>query len=640
VIRSNPEAILYADEVGKTALDLALEYEMNDKITEITLEIIRVCLPIDHITGMPRSPEKHGYVWTVIVQSDKYAKLVEKIITENLTLANELARATDPEGRPSINIASPLCQKIIKESTFFYRRYEITTINTPHHMSATCMIHLANDHGDRLNKVAIKFMSKKDQFLRELNIRDQATFDEKYVLGVIRSHSSDTDLVFLEELHRRGFHSYPYCIVMSAAEKNLQTIVTSEHFAGRDWHQIKIIATEIAQAVGHMHHLNVIHGDIKPLNIMRAGQRMKLIDLDSAAVYKTGYAGAKYSSAYAPPEFFYNTYDGGFGVKKFNVDPQSHRPILDGLPYQLLPADYSFDCWALGCVLYELCSGSKLFPQDDEDNIDEDSMMDVFIFSDEFKRRKLQKIHDKQARNLVAQLLNKVPSRRPRMDHILVHPFISGRYATRMVGDEAEFDVFISYRVASDKDHAELLYNILTAGGLRVWWDRVCLLPGVSWTEGFCDGLVKSRVFMPILSKGAINHPSKPRQSFASHDQNSPCDNVLLEHNLALEFHQRGLVEKIYPVLVGDKTVSPQGDVTYGNYFADGAHPVLKPDIVVAAVELQLEKHLDRLCLGSPLLPGISIEMIVKEIMVNQGKEIQGSPSVFNEVLRDVQKMI
>lgn len=37
------------------------------------------------------------------------------------------------------------------------------------------------------------------------------------------------------------------------------------------------------------------------------------------------------------------------------------------------------------------------------------------------------------------------------------------------------FDVFISYRVASDRDRVEALYKELTAAGLRVWWDQKCL---------------------------------------------------------------------------------------------------------------------------------------------------------------------
>lgn len=57
---------------------------------------------------------------------------------------------------------------------------------------------------------------------------------------------------------------------MTAAERNLQTIISSERISGRDWAQIKIISLQVAESLKHMHEHNTLHGDIKPLNIMRS----------------------------------------------------------------------------------------------------------------------------------------------------------------------------------------------------------------------------------------------------------------------------------------------------------------------------------------------------------------------------------
>ena len=56
-----------------------------------------------------------------------------------------------------------------------------------------------------------------------------------------------------------------------------------------------------------MHEKGFIHGDLKPLNIMRVAAKMKLIDLDSACEHVSGttYAGLKYSSGFIPPEMVY-----------------------------------------------------------------------------------------------------------------------------------------------------------------------------------------------------------------------------------------------------------------------------------------------------------------------------------------------
>jgi hypothetical protein len=57
---------------------------------------------------------------------------------------------------------------------------------------------------------------------------------------------------------------------------------------------------------------------------------------------------------------------------------------------------------------------------------------------------------------------------------------------------------------------------------------------------GFCNGLAKSCIFLPILSRGAINDVNNSRSNFTALTASSNCDNVLLEHRLALELQQRG----------------------------------------------------------------------------------------------------
>ena len=65
-------------------------------------------------------------------------------------------------------------------------------------------------------------------------------------------------------------------------------------------------------------------------------------------------------------------------------------------------------------------------------------------------------------------------SKRPDTSHALTHPFLSGKRTVRMMVEEAEFDIFLSYRVNSDSHHRALMYEMLTEKGLRVWWDKKC----------------------------------------------------------------------------------------------------------------------------------------------------------------------
>ena len=78
-------------------------------------------------------------------------------------------------------------------------------------------------------------------------------------------------------------------------------------------------------------------------------------------------------------------------------------------------------------------------------------------------------------------MLTRNPLKRPQMSQVLAHPFLSGKKATRLFGEVAEFDVFLSYRKQSDENHAQLMYTKLTDAGLKVWWDKKSLIPGVPW---------------------------------------------------------------------------------------------------------------------------------------------------------------
>lgn len=297
--------------------------------------------------------------------------------------------------------------------------------------------------------------------------------------------------------------------------------------------------------MAHIHSKGYIHGDIKTLNAVRIDGKLIFIDLDATARVGIDTVGFKSSSAYVPPEAIYIDLILGIAT----VRSEQHRD-QSGCVYEVLIAHPSFDVWSLGCIFYQFCSGISLFKEVQDDNLssdmeDPDSMLVLAAWSDEVKTRKLSKIADPQARNFVSQMLMKDPTKRPTVERLLDHPFLTGHAVTRMVGEEADFDVFLSYRVASDASHVQYLYELLTTAGLKVWWDKMCLKAGENWKEGFCSGLVNSRTFVCLISRGAINHPTNTRQSYAILKEDSGCDNVLLEHRLAMELRGMGIIEKV-----------------------------------------------------------------------------------------------
>ena len=113
--------------------------------------------------------------------------------------------------------------------------------------------------------------------------------------------------------------------------------------------------------------------------------------------------------------------------------------------------------------------------------------------------------------------------------------------------------VFISYRVASDRQLARRLHDLLsvmtledTDQKLRIYLDQTRLEDGQRWDSGFMEGLAQSWVFLPIVSVGSVS----PMCSLGQEEDWT--DNVLLEWTAALELHQRGQVKAILPLLVGE----------------------------------------------------------------------------------------
>lgn len=393
-----------------------------------------------------------------------------------------------------------------------------------------------------------------------------------------------------------------------------------------------------------MHSKGIIHADIKPSNIMSDGIRWRLIDLTSACRVGDDMCSGS-SSAFVPPEAIVTGEDGTYRVVE----------VTD----QKLSAHPSFDIWSLGCVLYNMCSrdNSPLFQADNHDCLsqiylaDGDSIHTLTTWCDGMKARKLERVEDPLARNLISLLLFKDPLKRCSMDRLLQHPFITrSTKVTRLPGEQAKKDVFLSYRVASDLDFAELLYDLLTSLEITVWFDKKCLKPGEPWEEGFCSGLCSSMTFVCILSKEGINSKDKAWQNFGKLTKDSPCDNVHLEHRLALELRTLGYISKVFPVMIGE--YEPITDEVK-NFFASDSLPKFEPlntsitssetsvqdpstppspsssngsesYTYVEAVEKKLDYYMSSQALGSPLEPKRSVKSVLDDIIACQGKVMVG----------------
>ena len=133
--------------------------------------------------------------------------------------------------------------------------------------------------------------------------------------------------------------------------------------------------------------------------------------------------------------------------------------------------------------------------------------------------------------------------------------------------------VFISYRVASDRELARRLHDALSAvtldetgQKLRVYLDQVRLEDGQRWDSGFMAGLAQSWVFVPIVSVGSV----QPMTQLSKGED--WCDNVLLEFTAALELYQRGKIRAVLPLLVGEENFFSDAQNAFGGVSALPTH--------------------------------------------------------------------
>jgi len=162
----------------------------------------------------------------------------------------------------------------------------------------------------RSRRVAVKFMAHKDQYEREVGVRRGGQLNPRFVVDIVADAPDQTVISRAiaklntntntdSRLHLAA--EYKFAIIMSAADRSLDAIFRQERPGTM---QVALLMKEAALAVQHLHERDIVHGDLKMLNILRVEGRMVLVDMDAAAAVGE-FACGKFSSGVLPPECFY-----------------------------------------------------------------------------------------------------------------------------------------------------------------------------------------------------------------------------------------------------------------------------------------------------------------------------------------------
>ena len=761
--------------VGKQLLHYAIE-DLNSA-PEYVSEIIMYTMPY-RTDGSYN--DQHNFTWTYLLSelNDRYEATVIDVLNRyhgSVDIIRSLTDVPNEQGIRARDCATQLCRLRLLERLYFYKRYEWAD-RPPIHLSQNSIIRLAIDKRQN-NNIVIKLSKDAHQFHREIDKYVVSNFDSEFIVPILDTHDGDMDEFFLKEVRRIGYDDYRYAIVMPAAECNFQFILLHELVVGLSHNKPKIIEyfLEVLHCVEHLHSKGLIHGNIKPLNIVRdfgpngSFGRLKLIDMGACCdVLHQEIAGkyaSKLSPAWLPPEMMKNpikdhvvmTEDrlvesdesdsessrvsdsdshksddddhddsvsrtslgnssvtasvtsnqssspshnsrkkrknkfksivGGLSVKglavNYTIDSNTGATLFDeDIKYassdvNLVVSNEGIDIWQLGVLLYYLLTAEPLFHCTIDDQMDNYQRKMLFEWSNDVKLFKLNKIYDIYARNLVCQMLHKEVRRRPPIQKILIHPFITQIPPARYPGMDAKYDVCLVYRrkrlregkkkrgiidddssddegavglgvrkiklkakVYNDDKHVDEFRTLLEAQlNLKVTdcYDENGL---VNMNDKLnCMSMIQSKAVIVLLSRHAINYNEN---SFERLTNDSTYDHMLLQLRLVLELRESGLIENgVHVMAIGDlikkdnsttqtpTTITPStasDEFEYATYYEKyedkvlgrygGSHPMhINPAVHVRSVEVELVKIFYSNGLGVPLLESASVLDILSKII-------------------------
>lgn len=201
------------------------------------------------------------------------------------------------------------------------------------------LVHRARDllregYGDPHVAVAIKMLSDELHHYPDAN----ALLYTEYalLLRVQHRHVVQAQHFDIDAQSERGF------IVLELMQGMPLDRLLSERPEGLPWAEIQAIAIAAIEALMHVHRANVLHGDIKPSNLMLTVDGLRLFDFGLSQSLDASLADLP------------RLHRGLFAA----WTPQYTSPeVIAGAPLHA-----GSDIYALCCVLFELCAGRHPYP--------------------------------------------------------------------------------------------------------------------------------------------------------------------------------------------------------------------------------------------------------------------------------------
>lgn len=323
------------------------------------------------------------------ISDDVASKLCQRVLAANPRLLS----ATDCRGQTAGDCAMR-CEDAVQLERLLtvvvFGLYQLIHPNDQLYASPTALVLECcdlQDENTKLEGLVIKLMTDEFSWIREIESRASIQSLEKFVIPLHaatttrpRSRYSADDLkdaVNIQRFYGQARHSvatdlmlkYPYALVMERGDRNLFEIISNERLSTEPLSVIRLTALKIARGLEALHQIHVVHGDVKPRNIVRSNEgAFKLIDFDMAFRVDKNLAALsiKYSdyhaiadklvstSAYVSPELV--SWSDSIIASQPQERPDSPPPI----PITTAKHGFKVDIWSYGVLLFELATGTPL----------------------------------------------------------------------------------------------------------------------------------------------------------------------------------------------------------------------------------------------------------------------------------------
>ena len=231
--------------------------------------------------------------------------------------------------------------------------------------------------------------------LKETNVRNLSQQERQDAVNEIRLLASVQQNTAISGFHEAFIDGNRLCIVMEYAPFGDLSRALRKRQAQRKLLPEDLIWSyfiQIARGLQALHSQKILHRDVKTANVLRmSGEIVKLGDLGVAKLMKNNMTNTQIGTPhYMPPEVWRNR-----------------------------PYTFNSDVWALGCVLFEMCTFTVPF--------EARSMEELRFKVMKGKIPALPQVYSGDMQKMVKWLMILEPSQRPNIDAVLDHPSVRRR---------------------------------------------------------------------------------------------------------------------------------------------------------------------------------------------------------------------